>query len=83
MDKVLINLYIPTANRSFDLFVPSDLIIRELTKVIINGVVYMCEGAFYASGREMLILTDPETLMDPDCTLADYGVMNGAKLMLI
>lgn len=83
MDKVLINLYIPTINKSFDLFVPTDLKIRELTKVIVKGVVYMSEDAYFASNKEMLILTEPEALPDPECTLADYDVKNGARLMLI
>ena len=83
MDKVLINLFIPTINKSFDLFVPTDLAIRELTKVIVKGVVYMSEDAYFASDKEMLILAEPEILLDPEFTLADYGVKNGARLMLI
>ena len=63
MDKVLINLYIPTVNRSFDLFAPMDLKIGELTKVLVSGVVYMCEGSYFASGKEMVSLTEPFSSM--------------------
>ena len=44
MNKILIKLYVPAVNQTFDVFVPVDLAIRELIKVLVNGVNDMRDG---------------------------------------
>ncbi|MBQ5397826.1 MAG: EsaB/YukD family protein [Ruminococcus sp.] len=83
MNKILIKLFVPAANLFFDILAPADLVIEELIKVLANGVNYMSDGAYAPSGGETLSQREPEVLFDPSFTLADYGVHNGAELIMI
>lgn len=83
MEKILIKLFIPAVNRSFDLFVPVDIEIGELTKTIVNGVEYMCNGVYVPSNEEMLNSKEGHILFDPSLTLDAYGITDGAELILI
>lgn len=83
MRKVLIGLQIPAAQKHFDIFVPADLNIRELTELLAKGVVELCDGQYLYSGQEMLARKDPETLLDPEQTLSSYGIRDGAQLVML
>lgn len=83
MNKVLVEIYIPAIGEHFDIFVPVDVSIRDVTKVITDGVVEITNGKYVASNCELLCLKEPAGLLDPSCTLGDYGVKVGTQLYLI
>ncbi len=83
MEKILIKLFVPAINRTFDLFVPVDLEIAELVRVIVSGVDYLCNGLYVPSNEEMLNAKDPNILFDPNLTLYSYGIKDGSELILI
>ena len=83
MEKKLIGLYVPAVQERFDLLVPTDLDIASLTALLANGVGELCEGRYSPSHQELLSLRHPDILLRPRLTLADYGIENGAQLILI
>lgn len=83
MRKILVRLFVPSVNRTFDLFVPLDLEIGKLTQVIVSGVIYLCNGSYISSNEEMLNLKDPSAFLDPRLTLFNYGIKDMAELVLI
>lgn len=83
MEKKLIGLYVPAVQERFDLLVPADLDIAALTKLLTDGVEEMCTGRYSPSHQELLSLRHPDMLLHPRLTLNDYGVENGAQLVLI
>lgn len=83
MDKKLVGLRVPAVEESFDILVPMDLNIETLTELLVDGICELCEGRFFPSHQEMLALCQPEMLLSPDKTLADYGLETGAQLVLI
>lgn len=82
MRKTLVGLYVPAAQRHFDLLAPSDLEIGVLTELMLRGVAELCEGWYTRSKTGMLTLREPELLLHPERTLADYGIEDGAQLVL-
>lgn len=82
MRKTLIGLYVPAVQEHFDLLVPPDLEIGSLTGLLMNGVTELCGGRYTPSEKGMLTLRDPEMLLHPERTLADYGIEDGAQLAL-
>lgn len=82
MDRILICLYVPAVQERFDLFVPRDMDIAALTVLLANGVSELCSGRYTPSQPGILTLQDPELLLNPRKTLSDYGVDDGAKLIL-
>ena len=83
MEKRLIGLYVPAVQERFDLLVPMDLDIATLTGLLVNGVEEMCAGRYAPSRQELLSMRYPDMLLHPGKTLADYGVEDGAQLVLI
>lgn len=83
MEKILINLEVPSVKKNFDVFVPPDLEIKELCGVLSNGVYELCNGRYGISGNEMLIRVVPPALLNPEKSLMEYCVNDGAKLILL
>jgi len=83
MEKVLVGLYVPAAQERFDLFIPADLEIAALSKLLAEGVAELSNGRYNRSNLEMLLLTAPDILLNPAKTIADYGIRDGAQLVLL
>lgn len=83
MDKILIRLSVPVLGNEFDLFVPVNLKIRLLTGILAEGVSELSNGRYILSGEEMLNQRTPNRLLDPEKTLAEYMVEDGADLVLL
>ena len=82
MDKIIICLQVPAISRSFDIFVPLDMKINELTEVIVNGVVEMSDNSYISSNEENLNLKN-NILLNPRLTLQSYGIKDGEEIFLI
>lgn len=83
MAKVLIEICVPAIDEHFDVFVPVDVPIQELNGIIANGISELTNGKYIASERERLCLKKPAGVLQPECTLQDYGIKNGMQLYLI
>lgn len=83
MEKIIIRVTVPAVSRTFDVFVPLDLEIFQLTKIIVRGVEELCDGAYISSGKEMLNLKKNKLLFNPELTLYSYGIKDGTEIYLI
>ena len=83
MEKILINLYVPAIDKSYDLFAPKDLNIASLVQMFSNSIQELSDGQYSISGFEMLMSKDPALLLHPDCCLGDYGMDDGSLLIMI
>ncbi len=82
MDKILICLQVPAISRSFDVFVPLDMNINELTEVLVKGVIEMSDNSYISSKEENLNLKN-NILLNPTLTLQSYGIKDGEEIFLI
>ena len=83
MNKVLVELYIPAIGEHFDVFVPVDIPIQDLTQVLINGIVEITNGGYVPSHGEHLCLKEPTGLLNPMSSLFDYGVIDGTQIFMV
>lgn len=83
MNKVLIEICVPVIGDRFDVFVPVDVPIGELNKVVANGVAEITSGRYVASKNEHLCQKEPVSILDPSLTLQDYDIQDGKQLYLI
>ena len=83
MNKVLVELFIPAIADHVDVFVPVDIPIQDLTKVIIDGIVELTNGMYVPSHGEHLCMKEPTGILNPMLSLFDYGVIDGAQLYLV
>lgn len=82
MKKTLIGLSVPAIQEQFDLLVPVNIDVAELIKLLVDGVSELCNGHYAPSDLCLLTMKNPDMLLQPDKTLADYGVADGSQLVL-
>lgn len=83
MNKVLVNVYIPILNKSYDIFVPVQSQLFEVTELIKRAVSELSEGQFIPSRDTVLARKSTGEILDINSTVFELGLGNGTKLMLI
>ena len=83
MEELLVCVEVPSIQERFDIFAPDDMEIGMLADLLANGVQDLSGGRYGKSGKEMLMRRDPDMLLNPEKTLNDYDIRNGARLMLL
>lgn len=83
MNKVLVNVYIPILNRAYDVFIPLQSQIFEVTELIKHAVTELSEGQFMASRDTVLARKATGEILDVNSTVFEMEIGNGTKLMLI
>lgn len=84
MSKVLIKICVPALQQEcFDIFAPADVPIAALKGIIARGVAEITNGRYVASEYEQLCLREPCGFLNPELTLDDYGIKDGAQIYLI
>ena len=83
MNKVLVKICVPATGDNFDTFVPTDVPIQAVNRVLADGVVELTNGRYLSSGMEQLCRKAPQGVLNPALTLQDYGVQDGMQLYLI
>lgn len=83
MSRILVSLSVPLLSEQYDVFLNDDVRIEQLLPVVVQGVSDIASGKYSSTGREMLMTVMPDRLLSPFHTLSEYGVSDGAKLMMI
>jgi len=83
MNKVLVEVLLPAADMKFDIFIPADSRMHEVKVLITYAISELSGGKF--KGDETSILSDANSglIFNIDMTVAELGIINGARLMLI
>ena len=83
MDKVLVEVFIPASEKSYDVFLPLESKLHEVVHLLAGTMTELSQG--YFSATQDTILCDRKTgiILNINQTVEEHGLMNGAKLMLI
>lgn len=81
--KLLINVSVPAIGEQYDILVPDNLRIRNVTLLIAETVVNLSNHMYVSSGAENLCSADKNILLRPNATLDKYGIKNGDHLVMI
>ena len=81
-DDVLVNVFVPVINESFDILIPLENQLSEVTKLISHAVKNLSTDAFDENG---LILCDRTSgqIFDSNMRVYELGILNGSELILI
>lgn len=82
MKKILIGLRVPAIQERFDLFVPVNMDVADLTELLVQGIDELCSGHYIPSEMSLLTIKEPDLLLQPGKTLEDYGAADGTQLVL-
>lgn len=82
MDKVLVNLFVPSLGERYDVYIPTFLRVDEISSMLAKMLADLSDHQYVSSGEEFLCSIDQNYLLRQERTLSDYGIVNGEHLML-
>jgi hypothetical protein len=83
MDKVLIQVYVPVLNRTFDIFIPKHSSMHEILELVKRAVQELSDGSFCPNENTTLCRREDGTIININLSVFELNIQNGTKLMLI
>ena len=83
MEKIIIHLEIPSIEKGFDMYIPTFMTIKELTKLVVQAVVELSDQHYVVSGNEVLCHKEKEIMLLQEMTVESYDIQNGDHIILI
>lgn len=83
MNKVLVEVFLPAANRSFDVFIPLESKMSEVVVLVSSLLSDLSDGKYKANGNAVLCDAQSGIIYNINMAVAELGITNGSKLMLI
>ncbi len=83
MRKVLVEVFLPAAAREFDVYIPLEITIREITRMLAVALEDLSTGQFEADGDVILCDADAEEILNPGNTAGELHIENGSRLILL
>ncbi len=81
MDKVLINLHVPSIGMTFDVLIPVFLSIKEVCHLLGGILEDLSAGRYVSSGDELLSSFERNCVLEENSTMEEYEVFNGEHLL--
>ena len=82
MNKLLIEVYVPSISKLYDVLIPCGVKVRELTILIAGAVEKLSDGLF-ASNDAVLCDGNSGAILNINLSAEDMKLQNGSRLMLI
>lgn len=83
MEKILIDLYVPSIQKTYNLMVPDSMDCKELTQLLAQAVENLAGGKYYASEQEVLFSQKQQLVLKSGNDLKDYSIGQGDVLYLL
>jgi hypothetical protein len=83
MDKILVEVYLPAASRSFQIYIPVNAKLHEVLILLAATLTELSEGYFSSSEDTVICDRTSGTIFNINMSAAELGLYNGSKLMII
>ena len=83
MKKVLVEVFVPTLEKSFDVFIPVGSPMYEVSELMKKAISDLSDGRFIANSDTTLCYKENGLILNINITVYELGIHNGSKLMLI
>ena len=83
MEKVLVEVYVPVLERSYDMFIPKASSMAQVLELMKKAVKEMSDDTFVANENTTLCHREDGTIININLSVAELDIRNGTKLMLI
>lgn len=83
MEKVLVEIFVPVLDRSFDVFIPLQSPMYEVLELIKKAVSEMSDGRFIANQNTTICHREDGSILNINLSVYELEIRNGSKLMLI
>ncbi len=82
-NKVLINLYVPNLDRSYDLFIPTNEFIWKINKLVTKSVSDLSEQKLSIDKNYVLVNTETGKIYGNNEIVVSTDIRNSTKLVLM
>ena len=83
MDKILIEMYVPAINQSYDIFIPQGSQMFQVLELVKKAVAELSAGRFVPTEETTFCYRETGSIVNINMTVLELGISNGSKLMLI
>jgi hypothetical protein len=83
MEKVLVEVLLPSANKSFDIYIPLASRMSEVLMLISAALSDLSDGKYKATEDAVLCDATSGIIFNVNMPVAELGIKNCSKLMLI
>jgi len=83
MNKIMVEIFVPMAGRSFEAFLPSHLAGYEALGLIVKIAMDLTGGLFIANEETVLCRGEDGAILSLNQPVCKMGLQNGDKLLLI
>ena len=83
MERVLIEVYVPVLNLSYDVFIPHHPPVHEVLELLKRAVAELSDGQYRPGESAALCYRSDGSILDINQSARRLGIHNGSRLMLI
>jgi hypothetical protein len=83
MNKVLVEIFLPAAGRSFDVYLPLESQMSEVVVLVSALLSDLSDGKYKANDNAVLCDAATGIIYNINMAIAELGITHGSKLMLI
>jgi hypothetical protein len=83
MHKILVEIYNPASNNTYDVFIPLKSPVYEVVYLLSNTISELSQGYYKATEQTILCDRESGNLFDINKTIEELGLKNGSKLMIL
>jgi uncharacterized ubiquitin-like protein YukD len=83
MEMVIVEINVPSISTSFDFKVPTGFKVSEVVDEIVRILEVTQNNISFDTDLRILCDVNDAKVLNPDMLIADLGIKDGAKLMLI
>lgn len=83
MNKVLVEVFVPVINTSYDVFIPGASQMSEVLELLKRAVSDLSNGRFIATDETTVCYRENGAIININMSVYELGIHNGSKLMLI
>ena len=77
MNKIIIDLYIPSIDETYNIFIPINKKVGTIKNTIINSIKNLTEGNY------KFLLLNTGVIIDDNIYVKNSGIVNGSRLILL
>lgn len=82
-NKILVEIYLPASGESFDVLIPLESKMGQVRKLVVSVLGDLSSGKFCPNDETVLCDAETGTIFDINTEVAELGIKNGSRLMLI
>lgn len=81
--KVLVEIYVPACGESYDVFIPPESRMSEVVQLVAGALGDLSGGRYRGTADSVLCDRDSGMIYNMNMSIAELGIENGSRLMLL